>query len=134
MRTNEIFVTIEKLKDHYSAFATNVEGIYGAGDTAMEAKQSILDAIELFKEHNGAKNISEILRGEFKVVYRFDTESLLNYFRGIFTNSALEKITGINQRQLQHYASGLKKPREPQKKKIEEGLHKLGNELLELEL
>jgi hypothetical protein len=33
-----------------------------------------------------------------------------NYYKRIFTNVALERITGINQKQLQHYATGLKKP------------------------
>ncbi|WP_205600233.1 MULTISPECIES: hypothetical protein [Sphingobacterium] len=52
----------------------------------------------------------------------------------IFTNAALEKITGINQRQLQHYSSGLKKPRQPQLKKMEERHHHLTAELKALEL
>jgi len=33
---------------------------------------------------------------------------VLNYYKGIFTLSALERLTGINQKQLQHYASGLR--------------------------
>ena len=37
---------------------------------------------------------------------------------------ALEKLTGINQKQLHHYATGLRKPREAQRKKIETALHK----------
>jgi hypothetical protein len=46
-------------------------------------------------------------------------ESLFEYYKGVFTKSALERITGINQRQLQHYSSGLKKPRLAQKQKIQ---------------
>jgi len=61
-------------------------------------------------------------------------ESLFTYYKGVFTKSALERITGINQRQLQHYSSGLKKPRLAQKQKIETALHKLGNELIAVEL
>ena len=49
-------------------------------------------------------------------------------------NPAFEKITGINQKLIHHYATGLKKPREAQRKKIEEGLHALGRELLSIEL
>lgn len=69
-----------------------------------------------------------------KLVYRFDTVSLLNYYKGIITNAALERMTGIDQNQLQHYATGLKKPRRPQAKKIEHALHELGKELLAVEL
>lgn len=130
----QVKIVIAKTKDHYDAYAENVEGIYGGGETAEAAKHSIIKAIELSKKYNAKDKIPGILKGEYKLVYRFDTESLLNFYKGVFSNSALERITGINQRQLQHYASGLKKPREPQLKKIENALHKLGGELLAVEL
>ncbi len=130
----QVRIVIEKTKDHYDAYAENVEGVYGGGKTSEEAKQSIAEAIELLKKYNKRDNIPMILKGEYKLVFRFDTESLLNYYKGVFSNSALERITGINQRQLQHYASGLKKPREVQLRKIETALHKLGGELLAVEL
>lgn len=130
----QVKVVIEKTKNHYDAYSENVEGIYGGGETADEAKQSIVNAIELFKKYNHKDKVPAILKGEYKLVFRFDTESLLNFYKGVFSNSALERITGINQRQLQHYASGLKKPREPQLRKIETALHKLGGELLAVEL
>jgi hypothetical protein len=50
-------------------------------------------------------------------------ESLFNYYKGIFTNAAPKRITGINQKQLQHYATGHRKPREAQVKKIQTALH-----------
>lgn len=127
-----IKIIIERSKDMYSAYAENVDGIYGGGDTVAEAKQSIIDAIQLYKKYN--KRIPAILKGKYELVYKFDTESLLNYYKGIFTNAALERITGINQKQLQHYASGIKKPRPTQTKKIQTALHNLGNELLAVEL
>ena len=130
----QVKVVIEKTKNHYDAYSENVEGIYGGGETADEAKQSIVSAIELLKKYNHKDKVPAILKGEYKLVFRFDTESLLNFYKGVFSNSALERITGINQRQLQHYASGLKKPREPQLRKIENALHKLGGELLAVEL
>jgi hypothetical protein len=74
------------------------------------------------------------LQGDYSVKYRFDAQSLLNYYKGIFTNASLEKITGINQKQIQHYASGLKKPRELQKRKIQTGLRNLAKELQSIEL
>jgi predicted RNase H-like HicB family nuclease len=130
----QIKIVIEKTKNHYSAYSENVDGIFGAGDTPAEAKQSIVDAIRLLKKYNKPHNIPSILKGDYEIVYRFDAESLLNYYKKIFTNSALERITGINQRQLQHYSSGLKKPRLAQKKKIETALHQLGSELLAIVL
>lgn len=127
-------IIIERSDDMFSAYAENAEGIYGGGDTVEEAKQSILDAICIIKAEFTPENIPTILKGDYEIIYNFDVESLLNYYKGIFTNSALEKITGINQRQIQHYSSGLKRPRQPQLKKIEEGLHRLAAELQALKL
>lgn len=63
-------IIIEKTKDHYSAYAENVEGVYGAGETVAEAKESILHSIKLLKEHNEA-NLPKELTEEFDLV--FDT-------------------------------------------------------------
>jgi predicted RNase H-like HicB family nuclease len=126
-----IKIIIERSKDAYWAYGENVEGISGGGDTAQEAKQSAMECIKILKE---LKTTPKILQGQYEVIFKFDTQSLLSYYKGIFTNAALERISGINQKQLQHYASGLKKPRISQSKKIETALHKLGCELMALEL
>ena len=102
-----IKIVIERSNDLYSAFAENIAGVYGAGNSVTEAKDSILKSIKLLQKYN-KENIPPVLKGEYNLVYRFDVESFLNYYKGIFTNAALERITGINQKQLQHYASGLK--------------------------
>lgn len=127
----EIKIIIEKSSDSFGAYSENVPGIFGAGDTAKECKLSIEDAIETLKELD---NCPKELKGNYSLVYRFDTISLLNYYKGIFSNSALEKITGIKQKQIQHYSSGHSKPRVVQRKKIEAGLHQLAQELLAVEL
>lgn len=129
----KIKIVIERSSDSYGAYAENVKGIFGAGDTVEECKQSILDAIETVKTFE-EKQIPAVLKGEYEIVYRFDTESLLNYYKGILSNPAIERLTGINQKLIHQYSTGLKKPRAAQRKKIEEGLHKLGAELMAIEL
>lgn len=129
----KVKIVIERSDDLFSAYAENVNGVYGAGNTVSEAKDSVVKAIELLHKYNKTK-IPSILKGEYSLVFRFDVESFLNYYKGIFTNAALERITGINQKQFQHYATGLKKPRETQIKKIETALHKLGGELIAVKL
>ena len=128
-----IKIVIEKTSNFYSAYSENVEGIYGAGATVQKTKESVLKSLELFVKYN-KKKLPKILQGDYSVKYRFDAQSLLNYYKGIFTNASLEKITGINQKQIQHYASGLKKPRELQKRKIQTGLRNLAQELQSIEL
>ena len=128
-----IKIVIEKTSDFYSAYAENVEGIYGAGATVQKTKESVLKSLELYVKYN-KKKLPKILQGDYSIKYRFDAQSLLNYYKGVFTNASLEKITGINQKQIQHYASGLKKPRELQKRKIQAGLRNLAKELQSIEL
>ena len=130
----QIKIVIERSKDFFSSYADNVEGIYGSGASIEEAKQSAIDAIGLLKEYNRDENIPDMLKGEYEIVYKFDVQSFLEYYKGIFTPAALERIAGINQRQIQHYATGHRMPRPAQRKKIETALHKLGHELIALEL
>jgi hypothetical protein len=89
-----------------------------------------LEGLRLLKESRPIKDWPEILRGDNEIEYRYDVQSILSYYAKVFTKPALEKLTGINQKQLHHYATGLKKPREPQRKKIELALHRLGSELM----
>ncbi|MBR1539469.1 MAG: hypothetical protein IJ636_08195 [Bacteroidales bacterium] len=63
-----------------------------------------------------------------------DVKSLLTLYEKIFTKSGLERLTGINQKQLWHYAKGYSTPRKAQVMKIESALHRLGNELLSVHL
>ena len=129
----EIKIIIEKGKDGYGAYAENVEGITGFGITVKECKQDVDDCIETIKTFD-VENIPNWARKPYTITYKFDIPGILEYYKGIFTNAALERITGINQRQIQHYASGEKKPRPAQSKKIETALHNLGEELLAVEL
>lgn len=121
-------IVIERSKEAFWAYTSDLEGVSGVGETVKQAKDSVLESIEIQKE------LGNIPNEEYTLMFKFDVESLLNYYKGIFTNAALERITGINQKQLQHYASGLKKPRKIQEKKIEHGLHQLANELLAVKL
>lgn len=106
----QLMIIIERASDGtFSAYSEKVDGIWGMGDTAEQAKQSALESLQLFKENNPTKKWPKLLQGEYEIVFKFDTESLLNYYKKIFTKAGLERITGINQKLLQHYSSGLKK-------------------------
>ena len=51
----QLTIIIEKTKDLYSAYAENMEGIYGGGNTIQEAKESINTSIKLYEKHNNLK-------------------------------------------------------------------------------
>lgn len=132
MTKRKLRMILSKGPNDFGAWLENIPGVYGAGDTPMEAKKNLLEGLRIYIKNN---NVPVWLRNkQYVVVSRYDSQSLLQYYKGVFTNSALERITGINQKQIQHYASGLKKPREAQLRKIESGLHKLADELMAIEL
>lgn len=122
--------------NNFSAWIPNLLGCVSTGDTPQEVKNNIKEAINfhLSGMQEDGDAIPESFLGDYELVYKFDAISLLSYYKGVFTNSALEKITGINQKQIQHYATGHRKPRVEQRKKIETALHNLGKELLAVEL
>jgi predicted RNase H-like HicB family nuclease len=128
----KIHVTIEKGTEMYGAWAENVPGIYGDGESVQETKDSILEAIALYKKYNDI--IPDELQGDIDIEWHFDAQSFLQYYSTIFTNSALERITGINQKQLWKYANGISKPRRPQIEKIKIAIHQLAKELLAISL
>lgn len=129
-----IIINIGASADHFGAYAENCEGIYAAGDSVEEAKKDVLEVIRLIKETTPAEELPEILKGDFEIEWHYDTQSLLKYYQGIFTNAALERLTGINQKQLWNYANGVSKPRPAARQKIESALHNLGHELIALSL
>ena len=94
--------------------------------------EAVADHLDISREYGD--KIPDLFQDDYELIFRFDTQSLLQHYRGIFTNSALQRITGINQRQLQHYASGASRPRPEQAHRIERALHLLGEELLAVEL
>ena len=75
--------------------------------------------------------INEWLKNkDYVIIYTFDISALLHSLDGILTRSAISRVTGINERQLGHYASGHRRPRPNQQNKIIEGIHKIGRELM----
>lgn len=130
-----ISAIIEKTVDGYSIYTEN-EMFSGMGATSEEAKADMLKQITFYVQTCKEEKMAypSYLDNDFEIVYKFDVESLLKYYEGIFTNAALEKLTGINQKQLWAYAHGKSKPRKTQIEKIQNALHTLGRELIALSL
>ena len=133
----KVTVTVGLTERNYCAHLIIGDGIVVAtGKTFEELKKEMQSAVEFHLEGMGedGEDVPEVFLKPFELVYQFDVESLLSHYRGIITNAALERLTGINRRQLTHYASGLRKPRFEQRKKIRQALHSLGRELQEVEI
>ena len=94
-------------------------------------KQYVQESVDFWldgRRENGDA-YPEVFDGGYHLVYDFDVATLLDYYRGIFSFAALQEITGINQKQLSHYASGISKPRPKQTEKIKSGLRRLAKDI-----
>ena len=134
MKTIE--AAIERAKDgSYGVYCID-QPYTGMGITSEAAKANMLEAMNFHKQVclEEGFDYPEFLNEEFEVVYKFDTKSLLEYYAGIITPAALERISGIHQKQIWNYLHGKSKPRRQQVEKIESALHKLGNELITVQL
>ena len=78
--------------------------------------------------------VANVLQGDFELKFKVDAATLINCYSNIFTKAALSRITGINERQLWHYAAGVHKPRKAQLEKIQNGIKALSNELALIDL
>ena len=70
------------------------------------------------------------MKKEFE--YHLDAAALLQMCSPYASIAAISRVSGINQHQLSHYANGIKKPRPEQRRRIVEGLHRIGRELISI--
>ncbi len=133
---DKVTVLVGKSDNNYAACVEGLEGFVCTAESFEELEQEVVSGIEFHLEGMREDNdpIPALFLDKYELVYKWDIESLLYYYTGIFSRSALERITGINQTQIGHYAAGRSKPRKQQVEKIERALHKLGDELRAISL
>lgn len=133
MRTVEVIV--EHAGNNLSAY---IEGapVITVGNDVKEIEKNMKEAVELYLDSCKEMNIApvEVLQGEFTLKFKIDAATFINYYSSIFTKAALSRITGINERQLWHYAAGVHKPRKQQLEKIQKGINALTEELAAINL
>lgn len=93
-------------------------------------------AVELYLESCKGMNTTpvKVLQRAFTLKFKINAAAFINHYSRIFTKVALRQITGINERQLWHYAAGVHKPRKQQLEKIQKGINELTEELVAINL
>lgn len=137
MKNKKVLAIIEASDTGFGIYSDNLPGITGYGNTIDIAKKdlesAIEDVMESYKE-DGLKPPEWLNEGMLDFVYKYDLVSLFESF-GVFDVSALAKKIGINPSLLRQYKSGITTSiSQKQKDKIQEGLHNLGRELLNVRL
>lgn len=115
-----------------------IEGVPVAvsGKDLAEVEQKMGEAVVLYIESCRQQGMEYDARfnEDYDLQFRIDAATFINYYSNIFTKAALSRITGINERQLWHYAAGMHKPRKRQLEKIQNGICALTQELQSISL
>lgn len=96
-----------------------------------EFEESLTFHLEGLKE-NGVKLPEYITTGNYSIEYDLEATALLKEAERFTTLAAISRATGINQKQLSHYATGVKQPRPSSRERIIKGLHAIGRAALAL--
>jgi predicted RNase H-like HicB family nuclease len=133
---NTIKVLIGWSGKNYSA---SVAGDYVNGcvivtdKTIAGVKKALQEALDFHIEgciKDGDEIKTWLVSGDYKFEYSFSASALLHSLDGVVTRSAISRATGINEKLLGHYAMGHRTPRNEQRKRIIDGIHKIGENLV----
>lgn len=101
-------------------------GLLGQGKTVAETIADFYNSYgeiqAMYKEEG-----KEYPALEFE--FKYDVPSFLQYYAYAFTLAGLERITGVNQKQLGHYISGFRTPSQKTAQKIEEKIKGFAKEI-----
>jgi predicted RNase H-like HicB family nuclease len=122
----KIKIIVEKTKTGFSAY-TNDYPIFTTGKTIADLIDNVYEAANLYFEDTNTKLSLENLK------FEIDFKQFFQYYRVINSKFLADKI-GMNPTLLSQYVQGHKKPSETQTEKILMGIHKIGQELSEINL
>ncbi len=101
--------TLEGVKKSFNeAFEFHVDGMRADGDVIPEWLET----------------------GDYEIVYSLSVSAILRNAERFATMAAISRATGIHQKLLSSYANAVKIPRIEQRKKIVNGLHRIGKDFL----
>ena len=131
----EVLAIIEKDHNGYSVYTENLSTVLnGSGASVAEAKEEMLsgykDILTLYEEEG--KPVPEELR-DLVFTYKYDISALFNAFDFLNASKFAARV-GISPSLMRHYKGGDTYISQAQAKKIESGLHQIGQELLTVTL
>ena len=128
-------VIIEKDENGFGAYTDNLETVlYGDGKTVDEAKQSLMECYQEFvgMYKDDGVPVPDYLN-DLKFEYKYDISAMFNVFDFLNASKFAVRV-GISPSLMRQYKSGDTYISQKQAKKIEAGLHKIGQEFLSFTL
>lgn len=133
----KIMVEVRWCEHNFGAtFSDNVPGaIVVAAKTYDELLREVPETLKFHIEGmvaDGDHVPQWLATGDYEIEYHLDTAALIRSCERYASLAAISYASGVNERQLSHYANGIKQARPKQRERILNGLHKIGRELLSL--
>lgn len=132
----KIDVQISWSNKNYSAMARVDDGLVLVTHKTLEGvKSDFQEALSFHIEGMQQDNdiVSDyLISNDFELNFTLDTSALLRSVEKFTSIAAISRATGINERQLSHYANSRCTPRPAQRQKIIDGLHEIGRKFLEI--
>lgn len=127
----KVQVIIERGAD--GTFDANMEFIKNVPFGLLGQGKTVADTIADFYNSYGEMQAMCKAEGnecpQLEFEFKYDVPSFLQYYAYAFTLAGLERITGVNQKQLGHYISGFRKPSEKTARKIEAKIREFAKEI-----
>jgi len=122
--------------DNYGAYCDLVPGCIATHRTLDGVKQAFVEALQMHIQGmvEDGDQVPPELCGKYEIGFHLNVRALLHYTEGIVPRTALARVSGINEKQLGHYATGWRNPRPDMQQKIVKGIHDLGRQLLAISL
>ena len=129
---------MEKLKvtvgwdRNYSAFLEVGDGfVVATGATLEEVKKEFASALEFHLEgmREANEQIPAALGRKYELHFELNSRALVHFADALVSRSALAKASGINERQLGHYITGVSNPRPQQIERVKHGMRAIAMQL-----
>ena len=125
----KVKVYIEKGADDYSAYMDDTPLDYSCIGQGATVEDAIEDFRACYNEMRNHYKENDKSFEEVNLEFYYDIPSFLQDYAYAFTLAGLQRITGVNQKQLGHYISGYRKPSNKTVRKIEDGIHRFSQQL-----
>ncbi len=130
----KIKVTVDYTDKNYSAATADIGGVVLVTHKTLEGLKKAFDSSLKFHIEGCIADGDELpewaVKGSYEAQYEYTVSALLQNLSGVLTRSAISRVTGINERQLGHYATGRSTPRARQRERIIDGIHRIGKEFM----
>lgn len=135
MERNQLIAIISWTGENFGCSWSDPEAgsVVVTGKTIEEVKEKFEESLKWHIEgcvEDGDLLPSYLVHNEYSIHYELETAAMLQDAERYTSLEAISKVSGINAKQLSHYANGLKQPRKPQRDRIIQGLHEIGRRFL----